>query len=50
MRRRASMAFCALGGVPMLIDDREMLLFFRGMLLAILLGSIFWIALAVGYK
>ena len=41
---------CALGGVPMPIDDREMLLFFRGMLLAILLGSIFWIALAVGYK
>ena len=32
------------------IDDRDMLLFFRGFVLAILLGSIFWIALALGTK
>jgi hypothetical protein len=32
------------------IDDRDMLLFFRGFLLAIFFGVIFWIALVVGYR
>jgi hypothetical protein len=32
------------------IDDRDLLLFFRGILLAICFGLIFWVGLAVGYK
>jgi len=31
------------------IDDRNLLLFIRGVLLAIFFGLIFWIGLAVGY-